>query len=72
MGEVAARLADFIVVTDDNPRTEVAETIRNEVAAACPNANKIGDRQEAIAFAISNMEEGDILLIAGKGHEEFK
>ena len=70
MGAVAAKIADRVVITDDNPRSEVPETIRAEIIAACPNAIEIGDRHEAIAYAVRNMEENDILLIAGKGHEK--
>ena len=70
MGEVAARCADVLVVTDDNPRTEDAAVIRKEIIAACPEAKEIADREEAIKYAILNMSEGDVLLIAGKGHEK--
>lgn len=70
MGAVAARLAEKVIVTDDNPRTEVAQIIRNEVMASCPNAIEIGDRYDAIQYAITNMDTDDILLIAGKGHEK--
>lgn len=70
MGAVAARLADKVVVTDDNPRTEVAQIIRSEVIASCHDAIEIGDRHEAILHAITNMGKDDILLIAGKGHEK--
>lgn len=70
MGKVAAELADMVVVTDDNPRSENPATIRSEVMTACPNAREINDREEAIAYAISNMGNDDILLLAGKGHEK--
>ena len=69
MGEIAERLADKVIVTDDNPRTERAEQIRSEVIAKCPSAIEIGDRIEAIEYAISHLEKGDILVLAGKGHE---
>ena len=69
MGAVAARLADRAAVTDDNPRTEDAAAIRAEVLEGCPHAEEIGDREEAIAWAIHGLRAGDILLIAGKGHE---
>ncbi|MEQ8965555.1 MAG: UDP-N-acetylmuramoyl-L-alanyl-D-glutamate--2,6-diaminopimelate ligase [Azospirillaceae bacterium] len=69
MGEVAARLADRVIVTDDNPRTEDPATIRAAVMAGCPGAREIGDRAEAIAAAIDGMAAGDVLVIAGKGHE---
>lgn len=70
MGAIAARLADTAIVTDDNPRSEDPETIRREVMEGCPRALNIGDRKEAISYAISQMHEGDVLLIAGKGHEK--
>lgn len=72
MGEVASRLADAVFVTDDNPRTEDAATIRAEVLAAAPGATEIGDRRLAIETAISGLSKGDVLLIAGKGHEDYQ
>jgi UDP-N-acetylmuramoyl-L-alanyl-D-glutamate--2,6-diaminopimelate ligase len=69
MGQVAKRLADVIYVTDDNPRSENAATIRSEVMQGCPGAMEIGDRAEAIAAAIKALSAGDVLLVAGKGHE---
>ncbi len=69
MGEIAARVADVAYVTDDNPRTEVAAAIRAEVMQGCPGATEIADRAEAIATAIQNLAPGDVLLVAGKGHE---
>ena len=69
MGEVATRLADRVYVTDDNPRTEPAGAIRRAVLAAAPNAIEIGNRREAIATAIGELARGDLLVIAGKGHE---
>ncbi len=69
MGEAAVRLADCVYVTDDNPRSENPATIRAEIMAAAPGAQEIGDRHEAIATAIAAMQPGDLLLIAGKGHE---
>jgi UDP-N-acetylmuramoyl-L-alanyl-D-glutamate--2,6-diaminopimelate ligase len=69
MGEVATRLADRVYVTDDNPRTEPPAKIRRAILAAAPNAIEIGDRREAIATAIAELEAGDLLVIAGKGHE---
>ena len=70
MGEVAARLSDVVIVTDDNPRTEDAATIRKAVLAGAPQAREIGDRRQAIAAAISEAKAGDIVLLAGKGHEQ--
>jgi UDP-N-acetylmuramoyl-L-alanyl-D-glutamate--2,6-diaminopimelate ligase len=69
MGAVAAKLADRAYVTDDNPRSEVAATIRAEIMAACTGGIEIGDRARAIRTAIEGLEKGDVLLIAGKGHE---
>ncbi|HTV69751.1 MAG TPA: UDP-N-acetylmuramoyl-L-alanyl-D-glutamate--2,6-diaminopimelate ligase [Rhizobiaceae bacterium] len=70
MGEVATRLADVSIVTDDNPRTEVPEDIRAAIMAAAPGAIEIGDRREAIREAVSLLHAGDTLIVAGKGHEE--
>ena len=69
MGEVAARLADRVIVTDDNPRREDPALIRRAVLDACPGAVEIGDRRRAIRTAIEGLGAGDGLLIAGKGHE---
>ncbi len=69
MGEVAARHADKVIVTDDNPRSEVPADIRTAIMAACDGADEIGDRGEAIRAGIAMLEKGDTLLIAGKGHE---
>jgi UDP-N-acetylmuramoyl-L-alanyl-D-glutamate--2,6-diaminopimelate ligase len=69
MGEVAACLADRVYVTDDNPRTEPPAEIRRAILQVAPNAIEIGDRREAIATAIAELEAGDLLVIAGKGHE---
>ncbi|MBK9584473.1 MAG: UDP-N-acetylmuramoyl-L-alanyl-D-glutamate--2,6-diaminopimelate ligase [Alphaproteobacteria bacterium] len=72
MGEIAARLADRMIVTDDNPRTEKPEPIRaailNGIGKGKP-VQDIGDRREAIQAAIKEMKDGDVLLVAGKGHE---
>jgi UDP-N-acetylmuramoyl-L-alanyl-D-glutamate--2,6-diaminopimelate ligase len=72
MGEIAARLADKVIVTDDNPRYENPDEIRRQIIAKCPEASEIPSRQEAISKAIENREEGDIILIAGKGHETYQ
>jgi UDP-N-acetylmuramoyl-L-alanyl-D-glutamate--2,6-diaminopimelate ligase len=69
MGAAAVKLADDVIVTDDNPRTEDAATIRAEILAAAPGAREIGDRAEAIRAAVSDLKAGDVLIIAGKGHE---
>jgi UDP-N-acetylmuramoyl-L-alanyl-D-glutamate--2,6-diaminopimelate ligase len=69
MGEIAERLADRVVVTDDNPRSEDPAAIRAEILAACRHAIEIGDRGEAIRRTIGELAPGDLLVIAGKGHE---
>ena len=69
MGRTAARLADRVYVTDDNPRNEAPAAIRRAILAAAPNATEIADRREAIAAAIADTGRGDLLVIAGKGHE---
>jgi UDP-N-acetylmuramoyl-L-alanyl-D-glutamate--2,6-diaminopimelate ligase len=69
MGAIAAKLADHVIVTDDNPRTEIAADIRAAVMKGCPNAEEFGDRAQAIAHAISLLKADDCLVIAGKGHE---
>lgn len=69
MGAVAAKLADRIIVTDDNPRSEAPALIREAILQGCPDAEEIGDRESAIRAGISGLEAGDVLLIAGKGHE---
>jgi UDP-N-acetylmuramoyl-L-alanyl-D-glutamate--2,6-diaminopimelate ligase len=69
MGAIAAQLADRVVVTDDNPRSENPASIRAAILAAAPGAVEIGDRREAISTSIAELRRGDVLLIAGKGHE---
>jgi len=69
MGVAAAAKADRVVVTDDNPRGEDAAAIRAAIMSAAPGATEIGDRREAIRSAIADLHRGDVLLIAGKGHE---
>ncbi|NQV19841.1 MAG: UDP-N-acetylmuramoyl-L-alanyl-D-glutamate--2,6-diaminopimelate ligase, partial [Rhodospirillales bacterium] len=69
MGRIVSELADATVITDDNPRNEDPESIRANIIDAVPQARNIGDRAEAIRFAISELHGGDVLVIAGKGHE---
>lgn len=69
MGKIAHELADVVYVTDDNPRFEDADDIRNAIIPACPGAYNVADRGKAIKMAISALEEGDVLVVAGKGHE---
>ncbi len=70
MGAIAARLADIAIVTDDNPRSEDPAAIRREVLAGCSKAVEIGDRREAIRAAVEMMRDGDVVVVAGKGHEQ--
>ncbi len=70
MGEAVARLADRAIVTDDNPRTEDPAAIRAAVLAGCPGAIEIGDRAAAIAAGLEGLQAGDVLVVAGKGHEQ--
>jgi UDP-N-acetylmuramoyl-L-alanyl-D-glutamate--2,6-diaminopimelate ligase len=72
MGEIAARLADVVIVTDDNPRSEDPAAIRSAILAGGEGSAKmreIADRASAIATAVAMLEPGDGLVIAGKGHE---
>jgi UDP-N-acetylmuramoyl-L-alanyl-D-glutamate--2,6-diaminopimelate ligase len=69
MGRAAAELADLVYVTDDNPRSEDPAEIRRAVLAGAPQAIEIGDRGAAIATAIADLRHGDVLVLAGKGHE---
>ena len=69
MGEIAMRRAGRVYVTDDNPRSEDAAAIRKAILAAAPGAIEIGDRAAAIAAAVRDLDDGDVLLVAGKGHE---
>jgi UDP-N-acetylmuramoyl-L-alanyl-D-glutamate--2,6-diaminopimelate ligase len=69
MGAVAVKLADDVIVTDDNPRTEDAAVIRSEILAAAKGAREIGDRALAIRTAVADLKTGDVLVLAGKGHE---
>ena len=69
MGAIAVKLADAVIVTDDNPRSEDPAVIRAEVLAAAKGARDIGDRAEAIRAAVAGLKAGDVLVIAGKGHE---
>lgn len=70
MGKISSELADITIVTDDNPRYEEADLIRKQIMEAANNAIEIGDRSEAINYAVKNLYEGDVLVVAGKGHEQ--
>lgn len=69
MGAIAAELADRVIVTDDNPRSEDPAIIRSGIASACPGAVEIADRAQAIAEGVAGLAADDVLLVAGKGHE---
>ncbi|MBB5073163.1 UDP-N-acetylmuramoyl-L-alanyl-D-glutamate--2,6-diaminopimelate ligase [Bartonella callosciuri] len=69
MGKIAESKADLVIVTDDNPRTEIPEKIRKDILQAAPRAIEIADRGEAITYAVGLLKAGDTLIIAGKGHE---
>ena len=69
MGAAAAQHADIVIVTDDNPRSEDPAAIRKSILAGCPEAIEIGDRANAVGHAVSLARAGDIVVIAGKGHE---
>jgi UDP-N-acetylmuramoyl-L-alanyl-D-glutamate--2,6-diaminopimelate ligase len=69
MGKVASGLADLTIVTDDNPRSESPSAIREEIMKGCPSAQNVGGRSEAIRLGLSKLSGGDLLVIAGKGHE---
>lgn len=72
MGAIASELADIVIVTDDNPRTEDARTIRGEILAMAKGAKEIADRKAAIIEGVKGLKPGDVLLIAGKGHEDYQ
>jgi UDP-N-acetylmuramoyl-L-alanyl-D-glutamate--2,6-diaminopimelate ligase len=70
MGAIAASFADIAIVTDDNPRSEEPAAIRAEIRAGAPGLREIGDRRAAICAAAAMLREGDVLVVAGKGHEQ--
>jgi UDP-N-acetylmuramoyl-L-alanyl-D-glutamate--2,6-diaminopimelate ligase len=70
MGQIAASLADVAIVTDDNPRSESPAAIRAEIRAGASGLREIGDRREAIRAGVAMLREGDVLVVAGKGHEQ--
>ena len=69
MGVVAEKHADKVVITDDNPRTESPSSIRSEIIKYCPKASEIENREKALYHCVNSLQKGDILVIAGKGHE---
>lgn len=76
MGEISGNIADFTIITSDNPRTENPEQIIEDIEAGIKNTNgkyiKITDRRQAIKFALENAQDGDIIILAGKGHETYQ
>lgn len=72
MGEIADKLADKIIITDDNPRHEDPAGIRQQILAKCPRASESSSRRQAIQMAVEGMDTNDIVLIAGKGHETYQ
>jgi UDP-N-acetylmuramoyl-L-alanyl-D-glutamate--2,6-diaminopimelate ligase len=72
MGQIANDLADKVIVTDDNPRTENPEQIRKQILSSCPKAQEIENRATAIKSALDSLQNHDVLLIAGKGHEDYQ
>jgi UDP-N-acetylmuramoyl-L-alanyl-D-glutamate--2,6-diaminopimelate ligase len=74
MGKISSQFADKIIITDDNPRCEDAAQIRKEILSACDQEKtiEIAGRKIAIEYAVKNLEQDDILLIAGKGHEKYQ
>lgn len=75
MGEIAEKYSDFLIVTSDNPRTEDPEKIIEDILKGIKNKNNIKiivDRKEAISFALKNAQKGDIIILAGKGHETYQ
>jgi UDP-N-acetylmuramoyl-L-alanyl-D-glutamate--2,6-diaminopimelate ligase len=74
MGGIANELADFVIVTDDNPRNEKAENIRAEILTYCDKTKtvEINNRKTAIETALTMLRQNDILILAGKGHEKYQ
>ena len=72
MGEIAARMADRVVVTSDNPRSEDPKKIIEQIVAAAPDAEVIENRREAIVHAVESAAPHDVVVIAGKGHETYQ
>ena len=75
MGEIAARLADFSIVTSDNPRTEDPMFIIEEILTGMPEGAAYAvepDRVKAIHYAMDNAQDGDVIVLAGKGHEDYQ
>lgn len=72
MGKIAQQYADYVIITDDNPRNENPELIRKDILAFCAKAIEIDNRVKAIKYALDHVKPGDCLMIAGKGHENYQ
>ena len=72
MGQVAHELADLCLITDDNPRNENPKGIRDQILEGCPDGESVAGRRAAIKLGISKLQRGDLLLVAGKGHESIQ
>nr|MCR4744444.1 UDP-N-acetylmuramoyl-L-alanyl-D-glutamate--2,6-diaminopimelate ligase [Lachnospiraceae bacterium] len=76
MGEVSGKYADFTIITSDNPRFEEPEAIMDDIETGIKKTDgkyiRISDRKEAIRYAIENGQEGDLIILAGKGHEDYQ
>lgn len=76
MGETAGRLADFTILTSDNPRWEDPELILDDIESGIKGTRgayiRIADRRAAVAYAFGHAREGDIIVLAGKGHEDYQ
>jgi len=72
MGTIASNLADVVIVTNDNPRSENPEAIAREILAGAPSAEVELDRRAAIRAAIKRARKGDVVVVAGKGHEDYQ
>ena len=74
MGEIAERLADFVIVTSDNPRFEQPSAIIEQILAGMKKENHIvvEDRRAAIHYALEHAQKGDVIILAGKGHEDYQ
>ncbi len=76
MGEVSGKLADLTIITSDNPRSEEPSAILDDIETGIKRTDgeyvRIIDRKEAIAYAIHNAKKGDVIVLAGKGHEDYQ
>ena len=72
IGKIASKFSDYVIITDDNPRFENPALIRSQIMKSCPKAIEIADRSEAILTGVNQLKSGDVLIIAGKGHENYQ